>query len=298
MDNRAGEMEAFVQVAERGSFAAAAKVLGLTPSAVSRTIARLEARLGLRLLQRTTRSLSLTGEGEAYRARALAVLADIEEIERSLAAETAEPRGRLRVNANVPFGTHCILPVLPAFLAQYPKVIVDLSLSDDVIDLLEERADIAIRIGPLRESSLRARRLGRSDMVVVAAPVYLERHGMPDHPSALAQHNCLNFNFRRAADHWAFRIDGAVKPGSVSGNFLGNSGELVRLAALAGIGIARLARFHVDADLKSGRLLPLLEPFNPGDAEEIHALFVGHERLSLRVRAFIDFLVAHAAVNF
>lgn len=134
-------------------------------------------------------------------------------------------------------------------------------------------------------------------MVVVAAPSYLERSGMPENPAALARHNCLNFNFRRTGDHWLFRVGGTVRPGAVAGNFLGNSGELVRLAAVAGIGIARLARFHVDADIRAGRLLPLLERFNPGDAEEVNALFVGHERLSLRVRAFIDFLVAHASVN-
>ena len=153
MDNRAGEMETFVQAARRGSFAAAAKAMQLSPSAVSRSIGRLEARLGVRLFQRTTRALNLTAEGEAYLSRASELLSEIEEIERSLTAEAAEPRGKIRVNASVPFGTYCIVPVLPQFLETYPKVTVDLSLSDAVVDLIEERADIAIRIGALLKAA-------------------------------------------------------------------------------------------------------------------------------------------------
>ncbi|HTJ65122.1 MAG TPA: LysR family transcriptional regulator [Alphaproteobacteria bacterium] len=293
MDNRAGEMEVFVQAAQRGSFAAAAKAMQLTPSAVSRSVARLEDRLGVRLFQRTTRALSLTAEGEIYLTRATGLLSDIEEIERSFAADAAEPRGRLRVNASVPFGTYGVIPVLPKFLETYPRMILDLSLSDDVVDLIEERADVAIRIGPLRDTTLRAKLLGRSKMAVVAAPSYLEKHGKPAHPDGLAGHNCLNFNFRRSADRWPFRVDGTIANYPIVGNFLGNSGEVVRLMAVAGVGIARLAHYHIAADLAAGRLVTVLEPFNLGDLEEIHALFVGHERLSLRVRAFLDFLAAH-----
>jgi DNA-binding transcriptional LysR family regulator len=286
-------METFVQAARRGSFAAAAKAMQLTPSAISRSITRLEARLGVRLFQRTTRALALTAEGEAYLARAIDLLSEIEEIERSLTADAAEPRGKIRVNASVPFGTYCIVPILPLFLRTFPKVTVDLSLSDAVVDLIEERADVAIRIGALKDTALRARLLGRCRMQVVAAPSYLEQHGIPAAPDALERHNCLNFNFRRATDRWPFRIDGALSSRPIGGNFLGNSGEVVRLMAVAGTGIARLAHYHVADDLKSGRLLPILEEFNAADLEEVHALFVGHERLSLRVRAFVDFLAQH-----
>jgi DNA-binding transcriptional LysR family regulator len=297
MDNRAGEMETFVQAARRGSFAAAAKAMQLTPSAVSRSITRLEARLGVRLFQRTTRALALTAEGEAYLARAADLLSEIEEIERSLTAEAAEPRGKIRINASVPFGTYCIVPILPRFLETYPKVTVDLSLSDAVVDLIEERADVAIRIGALKDTALRARLLGRSRMHVVAAPSYLARHGIPADPDVLERHNCLNFNFRRPTDRWPFRIDGTLSSRPIDGNFLGNSGEVVRLMAVAGTGIARLAHYHVADDIAAGRLLPILEGCNAAELEEVHALFVGYERLSLRVRAFVDFLALHVRLT-
>ncbi|MEN3227227.1 LysR substrate-binding domain-containing protein [Methylorubrum rhodesianum] len=297
MDNRLGEMEAFLQVVRRGSFAAAAKVLRQTPSAVSRAVARLEARLGVALLRRTTRSLTLTPEGEAYRDRAADLVAELDAIERGLTQTAAEPSGRLRVNASVPYGTHVILPVLPRFLAAYPRMSLDLALTDEVIDLPATQADVAIRIGPLRDTRLRARSLGRSRMVVVAAPSYLAREGVPDHPDDLARYNCLNFSFRRSLDTWPFRAGSAVSQRPIQGNFFGNSGEVVRLMALGGAGIARLARFHVAADLSAGHLVPVLEPFNPGDAEDVHALYVGHARLALRIRSFVDFLAAHATVD-
>ncbi|MGE7157630.1 LysR substrate-binding domain-containing protein [Methylorubrum rhodesianum] len=297
MDNRLGEMEAFLQVVRQGSFAAAAKALRQTPSAVSRAVARLEARLGVALLRRTTRSLTLTPEGEAYRDQAADLMAELDAIERRLTRSSAEPSGRLRVNASVPYGTHIVLPVLPRFLAQYPRMSLDLALTDEVIDLPATQADVAIRIGPLRDTRLRARSLGRSRMVVVAAPDYLAREGVPDHPDDLARHNCLNFSFRRSLDTWPFRAGSGVSQRPIQGNFFGNSGEVVRLMALGGAGIARLARFHVGADLAAGHLVPVLEPFNPGDAEEVHALYVGHARLALRIRSFIDFLAAHATVN-
>ncbi|GJD48965.1 HTH-type transcriptional regulator DmlR [Methylobacterium crusticola] len=297
MDNRLGEMEAFVEVARRGSFAAAAKALRRTPSAVSRAVARLEARLGVGLIRRTTRAMTLTPEGELYLRRASDLLAEVDAIEDSLGRDSVAPAGALRVNASVPFGVHVILPVLPRFLDAHPRMRVDLALSDDVVDLLEARADVAIRIGPLRDTRLRARSLGRSRMVVVAAPAYLARRGDPAHPDDLARHNCLNFSFRRSLDTWPFRIGEAVSQRPIQGNFLGNSGEVVRLMALGGGGIARFARFHVADDLATGRLVPVLEAFCPGDSEDIHALYVGHERLSLRIRSFVDFLAANAAVR-
>ena len=292
MDNRIGEMETFLAVAQGGSFAAAAKALRLTPSAVSRAIARLEARLGVTLIHRTTRALSLTAEGEAYRARVAGLVSEIDEIERSVGHAQAGPRGKLRVNASVPFGALYLIPILPRFLEAYPGVTLDLALSDTLVDLVEERADIAIRIGPLRDTRLRAKKLGRSAMVLVASPDYLARHGEPRHPDDLDRHTCLQFSFRRSVDSWPFRVGGRVIQRPVEGPFLGNSGEVVRMMAAAGGGIARLGRFHAAPDIAAGRLVCVLEAFNPGDGEDIHALYAGHERLSLRVRAFLDFLEA------
>ncbi|KMO14390.1 LysR family transcriptional regulator [Methylobacterium platani] len=297
MDNRLGEMEAFVQVARRGSFAAAAKALRRTPSAVSRAVARLEARLGVGLIRRTTRAMTLTPEGELYLARASELIAEFDAIEDGFGRDIAQPSGLLRVNASVPFGLKRILPVLPRFLVEQPRMRVDLALTDDVVDLVEARADVAIRIGPLRDTRLRARLLGRSRLAVVAAPAYLARAGIPDHPDALPGHNCLNFSFRRSLDTWPFLIDGAVVQRPVHGSFFGNSGEAVRRMALGGAGLARLARFHVDEDIAEGRLVPVLDAFNPGDSEDIHALYAGHERLSSRIRCFVDFLAAHASVR-
>jgi DNA-binding transcriptional LysR family regulator len=293
MDNRFGEMQIFLAVAQGGSFAAAAQALRLTPSAVSRAIARLEARLGAQLVSRTTRALALTAEGEVYRARVAGLVAEIDEVERGFGRTDEAPRGPLRINASVPFGTQCLLPILPRFQALHPEVTLNLALSDTLVDLVEERADIAIRIGPLRDTGLKAKKLGRSTMAVVASPAYLAERGEPRHPRDLASHTCLQFSFRRSVDSWPFAIDGAVVQRPVDGAFLGNSGEVVRLMATAGGGIARLGRFHVAGDLASGRLTEILPAFNPGDHEDIHALYVGHQRLASRIRAFLDFLDTH-----
>ncbi|WBO22149.1 LysR family transcriptional regulator [Sphingomonas abietis] len=292
MDNRIGEMETFLAVARGGSFAAAAKALRLTPSAVSRSIARLEARLGTVLIRRTTRALALTAEGEAYRDRVAGVLAEIDAIEASIGRAEEVPRGKLRINASVPFGTVALIPILPRFCAAYPDVTIDLALTDTLVDLVGERADIAIRIGPLRDTRLRAKKLGRSAMVLAASPAYLAQAGIPAHPGELAHHRLLTFSFRRSLDSWPFRIGGRLVQQPVEGAFLGNSGEVVRMMAVAGGGIARLGRFHAAADLAAGRLVPVLDAFNAGDSEDIHALYVGHEPPSLRVRAFLDFLEA------
>lgn len=293
MDNRFGEMQVFLAVAQGGSFAQAARTLRMTPSAVSRAIARLEARLGAQLISRTTRALSLTAEGELYRTRVGGLVEEIDEIERSFGRTEDSPRGPLRINASVPFGTQCLLPILPRFQALHSQVTVNLALSDTLVDLVEERADIAIRIGPLRDTGLKGKKLGSSAMAVVASPAYLAKKGEPAHPRDLAAHSCLQFSFRRSVDTWPFTIDGVVAHRAIGGAFLGSSGEVVRLMATAGGGIARLGRFHVAADLASGRLVEVLQGFNPGDREDIHALYVGHQRLASRIRAFLDFLDAH-----
>lgn len=290
--NRSGEIEVFVRVVEAGSFSAAARALRMTPSAVSKLIARLEARLGARLVSRSTRKLQLTPEGAAFFDSGVRVLADMAAAEREAAAGAA-PRGRLRINSYVPFGQHRLIPLLPRFLERYPEISVDLVLTDDVIDLMEERADVAIRAGPLGESRLVARKLGQSRVVVVAAPSYLEARGTPKTPADLDRHNRMGFRFVRHLEGWLF-IDAAGKPITLSiiGNTLVSDGEAMRLMALSGAGIARLARWHVEADIAAGRLLPLLEDFNPGDEELTHAVYVGQGKyLPARVRAFLDFLV-------
>lgn len=300
MNNRAGEMEVFVQAVRSGNFSAAGRRLGLSPSAVSKVITRIEDRLGTRLLVRSTRSLKLTAEGEAYQARALRILADIEETERMVAhGADAAPRGRLRVSASIPFAVQHVLPRVPDFLARYPGVDLDLSLSDDVVDLIEERTDVAVRAGPLRDSGLKARKLCETGHVVVASPGWLARHGMPQRPDDLDERNCLAFNFRRSLNEWPFREPGgtAIRALAVGGNFATNNGETVRQMALAGLGVARLARYHVAADIAAGRLLAILEDWNPGDTQFVHAVFVGHAHLAARIRAFVDFLADYAPEN-
>lgn len=289
--NRSGEIEVFVRVVEAGSFSAAARRLRMTPSAVSKLIARLETRLGARLVSRSTRKLQLTPEGTAFYDSGVRVLADMDKAEREAAAGAA-PRGRLRVNSYVPFGQHRLMELLPRFLERYPEIFVEAVLTDSVVDLLEERADVAIRAGPLRESRLVARKLGQSRMVVVAAPSYLEAHGTPRTLSDLGRHNMLAFSFARHIDGWPF-IDTAGAPviTPVVGNLALTDGEAMRQTTVAGAGIARLARWHVEPDIAAGRLVPLLEDFNPGDEEPTHAVYVGQgKHLPARVRAFLDFL--------
>ena len=287
--DRSGEMEVFAAVIERGSFSAAGRLLGLTPSAVSRIVARIEARLGVRLVVRTTRALALTPEGEAYLRAAQRILKDLDESERAV-ADQAAPRGRLRVSATLAHGRLFIVPLLRGFLERYPDILVDISLTDATIDLVEERADVAIRIGPLSDSNLVARRLGDSGRSIVAAPAYLDRHGIPLEPEDLLRHNCIAFNFRRVEPAWPFRRDGQVFDLAVSGNVEANNGETVAQLAREGIGIARVGSFHVAEDIAAGRLISLLDAYNPGDREPIHALFVGGTIMPARVRVFIDYL--------
>lgn len=288
--NRSGEMEVFVRVVEEGSFSAAARRLGLTPSAVAKLIGRLEDRLGVRLLARSTRSLRPTPEGDLFYDQASRILADIAEAEAGISGAAA-PRGRLRISASIPFGTHCVVPLLPEFRARFPAVTLDVSLTDEVVDILAERTDVAIRHGPLRDSSLQARKLGTSRRVLIAAPAYLERRGVPRTPADLAGHDCLTFNYRRSFTDWILAGPDGPKPMQVTGPLVVNNGETLRQAVLAGIGIGRTALYHVRHDLAAGRLVELLPDYDPREMEEIHALFLGRGTMPARVRAFIDFLV-------
>ncbi|MFB0875410.1 MULTISPECIES: LysR substrate-binding domain-containing protein [unclassified Sphingobium] len=297
MNSHLSDVENFLAVASVGSFAGAAQALRLTPSAISRSMTRLEKRLGVALIRRTTRSLALTREGVAYRDRMRAILSDMFDLEASLSSAVQGPRGLLRVNASPSFGVHCLIPILPRFAETYPHISVDLTLTDAIVDLVEERADVAIRIGPLRDTRLRAKKLGHSRMVLVASPDYLARRGTPRTPDDLGAHDCLRFSFRRSVDSWPFLVEGRLVHKPVEGRFYGNSGEVVREMAVAGCGIARHGRFHVARDLREGRLVELLADYDAGDGEEIHALYAPEDRAAARIRALLDFLEAEMVVE-
>lgn len=295
MDNRTGEMEVFVAAAELGSFSAAGRKLKLSPSAVSKLVTRIEDRLGTRLLLRSTRLVTLTPEGEVYLSRAKRILADIEETEEIITSGgKVVPRGLLRVNATLGFGERYLLPLAPKFLELYPEVQLDISLTDGVISLIEERTDIAIRSGALQDSSLKARKLLEVPRVIVASPAYIERHGMPTTPADLVAHNCLSFNFSRSLNEWPFSDPGSddVYRVSVSGNASVNSGLAMRRLCLEGLGLGRVGGFHVEEDIAEGRLVPVLEEYNPRDHEIIWAVYSSSSHLSGRVRAYLDFLVS------
>lgn len=289
LSGRSGEMMVFVTVMDQGSLSAAARALKLAPSAVSRVVARIEARLGVRLLIRTTRTLTLTAEGQAYLRAARRILADLTEVEEAI-ADQASPLGRVRLTASLAYGRLYVVPLLGEFTARYPGILVDLNLSDRVVDVLGGQADVAIRFGQLADSPLTARRIGETGRVVVASPAYLARAGTPEQPEDLFRHNCLSFNFRRAEPGWPFRRDGIDMALDVTGSIEANSGESLAQLAVAGVGVARIGTFAVIEELADGQLVPLLEAFNPQDREPLHLLFVGGSTMPARVRVLIDFL--------
>jgi DNA-binding transcriptional LysR family regulator len=295
--NRSGEMEAFVQVVERGGFSAAARALGMTPSAVSKLVARLESRLAVQLVHRSTRKLTLTPEGQQFHERSLRVLADMDEAERCAAAGAA-PRGRVSINASVPFGQHVLLPLMPRFLELHPQVTVDVSLTDRVVDLMDERTDIAVRWGRLPPSDLVARRLGDTGQAIVASPAYLERHGTPRTPQELEAHNRLGTSYRRAVPDWPLIVDGRQVAMPIIGNMRVGDGAALRQLVLADVGLGRLSLYHVQADIDAGRLVKVMESFNPHEMEPIHAVYLGKAgRLPARVRAVLDHLTAHVVLD-
>ncbi|MEO5614155.1 MAG: LysR family transcriptional regulator [Cypionkella sp.] len=290
MDNRAGEMQVFLRVVDAGSFSEAARHLLMTPSTVSKLVARIEARLGVRLLERSTRRLSMTSEGQIYYEKSQSLLAELEDIERELSRGAASTGGQVRVTASVGFGIFGVQPLLPAFWAEYPNIIIDLSLSDEIVDLYLDRTDVAFRVGPLADSGMTAFKLGTALRKIVASPSYLARHGTPATIDDLAAHKCLGFNFRRAASVWPLREGGRITDRGVSGPLIANNGETVRQLALAGTGLARMGEFHIRDDLCAGRLVAVLPQAVEGDSEDIHALFLGGDHIPHRVRAFLDFM--------
>jgi DNA-binding transcriptional LysR family regulator len=290
MDNRAGEMQAFLRVVETGSFSEAARQMRMTPSSLSKLIGRIETRLNARLLERSTRRLSLTAEGWVYYERSRTLLAGIEDLERELSEGAVSVGGTLRVTASVGFGIVAVEPLLPAFWAAYPDILIDLSLSDEIVDLYLDRTDVAFRVGALANSSLTALKLGTAPRRIVASPAYLALHGTPESGADLARHRCLGFNFRRSAPVWPLFEGSRIVDHGVTGPLLANNGETVRRMALAGMGLARIGEFHIREDLRSGALVEVLAEAVLADTEDVHALFFGGERLPHRVRVFLDFM--------
>ena len=253
-------MEAFVRAADGRSFSQAARQMRLSRSVVSRHIASLEGALGARLLQRTTRTLTLTEAGRLYLERARRVLAEIDDAERSVGQLSDAPRGQLRVSAPMSFGFLHLAPAIPAFLARHPDVTVDMSLTDRFVDLVDEGFDVAVRIGRLRDSSLVARRLAPSRLVVCGSPDYLARRGVPRAPEDLAGHECLHNT--NVADQWSFAMPGGgVRMVEVSGRLTANNGDALQAAARAGAGLVYLPSFIVGDDLQAGRLVSVLDAF-------------------------------------
>ncbi|HET7400160.1 MAG TPA: LysR family transcriptional regulator [Usitatibacter sp.] len=284
-------MIAFVRTVERGGFSLAARELGLTPSAVSKLVTRLEDRLGVRLLNRTTRKLALTPEGEAYFHRSQRIIADIADAENEVAQFRARPRGLLRINVGTAFGMHQLSPALPAFLARHPEMQVELTITDRIVDLLEEGADLGIRLGTLVESSLVARRICELERVICASPAYLKRHGTPRRPDELLRHNCLSVAYAPNLRRWPFETGEGVRRIEVGGNVSANNADTLLQLACLGVGIIRLSDAIVGAAIGEGRLVPLLEDVHHREPLPLHAVYPQGRHRSPRVAAMIDFLV-------
>jgi DNA-binding transcriptional LysR family regulator len=288
--DRIDAMEALVAVADNKGFAPAARKLGLSPSGVTRLIAALEERLGARLLQRTTRQVSLTDVGARYLERARRVLADIEEAERGVEGERSRPSGRLVVSAPVGFGRLHVSPVMSEYLTRYPEVSGELRLSDRVVNLVEDGVDLAVRIGHLADSSLVARHVGEMRRIVVASKAYLRKHGEPSTPEAIAAHQTIQFGDSAAPPDWRFvRDDSEVRIVSTP-RFVTNSSDAAIRYAEQGGGLTRVMAYQAAEALKRGQLRIILASFEP-PALPIHIVYPTSRLLSAKVRAFIDLAI-------
>lgn len=284
------EMRTFAAVVDAGSFVRAAEALAMSKAAVSRYVTELETRLGVRLMQRTTRKLSLTAEGEVFYARCQALLADIEEAEAEITAKSGEAAGLIKVNVPVSFGILHLATLWGEFRTRHPKVSFDVTLSDRVVDLVEEGFDLAVRIAQLPASSLISRRLASTRMVLCAAPSYLQHAGMPQHPGELSRHAVLAYSLSATGDEWQFDgPDGALSV-QTSPCFRTNSGDTCRAAALQGQGIVMQPSFLVGPDLAAGRLVELMPQYR-GLELGIHAVYPTRKHVAPKVRLLIDFLV-------
>jgi DNA-binding transcriptional LysR family regulator len=288
--DRLDTLRSFRRVVELGGFSAAARDLGLSNAAISKHVAQLEGRLGARLLQRTTRRLSVTEAGQAYYERTARLLDDLAEADDAVSLMQAAPRGTLRVNAPMSFGIQYLAPVLPDFLARYPEVSIDLAMSDRVVDLLEEGFDVALRIrSGLPDSRLIAQKLAPVRRLVCAAPSYLARRGRPEQPADLARHDCLIYSLTDAPEVWDFEGPQGLVAVAVRGRLKANNGQALRDAALSGIGIIRLPSFSVAPELKVGRLVEILGEWRV-PAHEFYAVYPTNRHLAPKLRAFVDFL--------
>lgn len=282
-------IETFIKVVELNSFTDAAEVLGVSRTMASKHVADLEAAIGTRLLNRTTRSLSLTEAGSEFFDGAKAGLALLDEAQAKAANLSIRPTGRLRLNTPMSFGILHVAPIIPAFVKNYPAVKIDLSLNDRVVDLVDEGFDMAIRIGRLKDSSLVARRLAECRMVVCASPEYLADHGTPEKPEDLEKHACLTYTNWSDRDSWRFERDGNMSEVKIDGPVLSNNGDAVTAAAIGGAGIILQPTFLVGDALRDGRLKRLLADWATVDLA-IFAVFPPGRTPSLKARAFAEFL--------
>ena len=295
--DRFDAMQAFVMVADLQGFAPAARKLGLSPSAVTRLIAALEERLGARLLQRTTRSVTLTDFGARYLERARRILADVEEAESSAEGERMKPRGRLVVSAPIGFGRLHVSPVVSAYLQRYPEVSAELRLSDRMINLVEEGVDLAVRIGHLPDSTLVARHVGEMRRIVVASPDYLKRCGEPATPEAVLLHETIQFGAMTAGPDWRFVEAGRETRLAITPRFTTNSADAAVQYAEQGGGLTRLMAYQAAESLKARRLKVVLAPFEQ-PAMPIHIVYPTSRLLSAKVRTFIDLVTETADWHF
>jgi len=280
---------AFACVVDSGSFSAAARRLKVSKSAVSANVQRLEERLGVRLLHRTTRRLAVTEAGAAYYRHCARILTEAEAAEQAAGALQREPRGTLRISAPNSFGWMHVAPAIPAFLERYPEIGVDISLSAAHVNLVDERLDLAIRIGVLQDSPLVVRKLAPSRLVLCAAPAYLKAHGTPRTPAELARHNCLCTSTLPWGDEWRLSGERGEVRVAVRGSVRSNSAEMLRAAALDALGIAVLPSWAVGEQLRNGALRRVLEAWEPPKST-IYAVYPGNRLMSMKVRAFVDHL--------
>ena len=287
---RMKDISAFVHVAEVKSFTAAAERMGMSRSAVGKSVVRLEDRLGVRLLQRTTRSVSLTGEGAVFHERCIRILADLDEAEMSMLSHSQAPRGRLRLELPVSFGRLHVLPIVNQFMRKWPEISVNVSFNDRFVDLIDEGIDLAIRLGGSDDSRLMTRLLAPHRLVTCATPAYLHRHGIPTDIDQLAQHSCLAFVHGGRPVEWRFIIGGHIRSIAIDGRFSSSNAEAVRDATLAGFGIAKLATFLISDDLRTGRLVRVLDDV-AADGPSVRAVYPSSRHLSPKVRSFIDELL-------
>ncbi|GLQ51825.1 LysR substrate-binding domain-containing protein [Dyella flava] len=294
--DRFGVLSAFVAVVEHGGFAPAARRLGVAPSSLTRQLNALEESLGTRLMNRSTRTVTLTEAGEQYYEDARRILEALESADRTVSESAGPPSGLLRVTMPVAFGGLHVAPALSAFLRQFPGMRLDIGLTDTVVNLVEDRIDVAIRLGSLASPNLIARQLAPHRRVICASPDYLEEHGIPKEPQDLAHHNCLLFDYLTGESTWTLVRDGKSVKVSVSGNLRANGSVLLREAAIGGAGLVLMPTWLVGQDIAAGRLVPVLEPWAPSLGAErgaIWAVYLPSRRGSKKVAVFLDFLIQH-----